>query len=88
MQVDDFNFQAYVTTVTHSFRFGDGGSFSTTANIAAPARINDAGGLIGFPTVSPETGLIDRADEANRDRRKGGHKAQRKSRKTTVPRGA
>jgi hypothetical protein len=54
LQVPDFSFQAYVTTVTHSFQMGEGGFFNTTANIAAPARIpgsgNDSGGqLIGLP---------------------------------------
>jgi hypothetical protein len=39
IQIPDFDFQAYVTTVTHNFRFGDGGSFTTSANIAAPARL-------------------------------------------------
>jgi hypothetical protein len=56
LQVPDFSFQAYVTTVTHSFQMGEGGYFNTTANIAAPARIpgsgNDSGGqLIGLPVA-------------------------------------
>lgn len=56
LQVPDFSFQAYVTTVTHSFQMGEGGYFSTTANIAAPARIpgsgNESGGqLIGLPVA-------------------------------------
>lgn len=33
------DFQAYVTTVTHSFQFGAGGGFTTSVNIAAPARL-------------------------------------------------
>lgn len=56
IQVPEFAFQAYVTTVTHSFQMGEGGFFNTTANIAAPARIpgkgNDSGGqLIGLPVA-------------------------------------
>lgn len=56
IQVPDFSFQAYVTTVTHSFQMGEQGYFSTTVNIAAPARIpgsgNDSGGqLIGLPVA-------------------------------------
>jgi hypothetical protein len=53
-QIPAFGFQAYVTTVTHQFTFGQGGGFSTTANIAAPARLPGSGGnsggqLIGLP---------------------------------------
>lgn len=33
------DFQAYITTVTHSFQFGSGGGFTTSVNIAAPARL-------------------------------------------------
>jgi hypothetical protein len=56
IQVPDFSFQAYCTTVTHTFQLGEGGYFNTTANIAAPARIpgsgNDSGGqLIGLPVA-------------------------------------
>jgi cell wall-associated NlpC family hydrolase len=56
IQVPDFSFQAYVTTVTHSFQMGEGGFFNTTVNIAAPSRIpgsgNDSGGqLIGLPVA-------------------------------------
>ena len=56
IQVPDFSFQAYVTTVTHTFQMGEGGFFNTTVNIAAPARItgsgNDSGGqLIGLPVA-------------------------------------
>jgi len=56
IQVPDFSFQAYVTTVTHTFQMGEGGFFDTTVNIAAPSRIpgsgNDSGGqLIGLPVA-------------------------------------
>lgn len=56
IQVPEFAFQAYCTTVTHSFQMGEGGFFNTTVNIAAPARIpgsgNDSGGqLIGLPVA-------------------------------------
>jgi intein/homing endonuclease len=54
IQVPDFSFQAYVTTVTHTFQMGQGGFFNTTVNIAAPSRIpgsgnNSGGQLIGLP---------------------------------------
>jgi cell wall-associated NlpC family hydrolase len=54
IQVPDFAFQAYVTTVTHTFQMGQGGFFNTTVNIAAPSRIpgsgnNSGGQLIGLP---------------------------------------
>jgi cell wall-associated NlpC family hydrolase len=56
LQVPAYGFQAYCTTVTHSFQLGPGGFFSTTVNIAAPARLpgsgNDSGGqLIGLPVA-------------------------------------
>lgn len=56
VKVPAFDFQAYVTTVTHSFSFGEGGGFETTINIAAPARLpksdNDrTGALIGLPVA-------------------------------------
>jgi hypothetical protein len=56
IQIPAFSFQAYVTTVTHSFQMGPGGFFNTTVNIAAPARLpgsgNDSGGqLIGLPVA-------------------------------------
>ncbi len=54
IKIPEFDFQAYVTTVTHSFSFGESGGFSTTVNIAAPARLPKPGGdksntLIGLP---------------------------------------
>lgn len=52
IKIPAYNFQAYVTTVTHEFQFGDNGGFSTTVNIAAPARLNakdKTGNLIGLP---------------------------------------
>lgn len=54
IKIPEFDFQAYVTTVTHSFSFGKNGGFSTAVNIAAPARlptsVNDRDHvLIGLP---------------------------------------
>ncbi|THA72586.1 hypothetical protein E6R60_27030 [Streptomyces sp. A0642] len=50
MQIPEFNFQAYITTVTHNFRFGEGGGFSTSVAIAAPARLTGKGNkLLGLP---------------------------------------
>jgi cell wall-associated NlpC family hydrolase len=54
IQVPAFDFQAYVTTVTHSGKLGEGGGFSTTANISSPARLQKAKGdhtnvLMGLP---------------------------------------
>jgi hypothetical protein len=61
IQVPAFSFQAYVTTVTHSFQMGEGGFFDTTINIAAPARMpgpgnNSGGQLIGLPVAGGLTG--------------------------------
>jgi murein DD-endopeptidase MepM/ murein hydrolase activator NlpD len=57
LQAPAFDFQAYITTVTHSFSFGEGGRFDTMVNIAAPAYMprgeadkNHA--LFGLPLAS------------------------------------
>ena len=59
----DYKFQAYISGVQHSFQFGKGGGFHTSAQICAPARTQDEGsdvvfGLLplGGPRNSP-TGL-------------------------------
>ncbi|MCX4799548.1 C40 family peptidase [Streptomyces sp. NBC_01242] len=49
IQIPAFNFQAYVTTVTHSFKFGPDGHFNTSVNIAAPARLTGDKKLLGLP---------------------------------------
>lgn len=50
LQIPEFNFQAYVTTVTHNFQFGEGGGFSTSVNVVAPARLNAKDSkLLGLP---------------------------------------
>lgn len=55
IQIPDFSFQGYVNSVTHTFQFGEGGHFSTSVNISAPARLNDSGNgadvLIGLPSA-------------------------------------
>ncbi|MGW7100383.1 NlpC/P60 family protein [Streptomyces sp. NPDC054838] len=52
IQIPEFNFQAYVTTVTHTFRFGKDGGFSTSVQIAAPARLSGTGSkLLGLPVA-------------------------------------
>ena len=51
LQIRDFSFQCYVTTVTHTFDLSQGGGFYTTVNVAAPARLNnEQGGIfMGLP---------------------------------------
>lgn len=50
VQIPEFNFQAYVTTVTHTFKMGAGGYFSTDIQIAAPARLSGKDNkLLGLP---------------------------------------
>jgi cell wall-associated NlpC family hydrolase len=61
IQFPDFNFQAYVQTVTHTVQFGPGGGFSTRINIVAPARMTDSGGedkLVGLPIAGANGRLI------------------------------
>lgn len=41
IQVEAFGFQAYVTEVTHQGSYGQGGQFTTTAKIIAPAPIDE-----------------------------------------------
>lgn len=42
MQIPAFSFQCYTVNVYHSFVFGPNGSFTTNADICAPARMGDA----------------------------------------------
>jgi hypothetical protein len=61
VQIPSFGFQAYVTTVTHTWQMGPGGGYTTTVNIAAPARLpgsdgNSQGALIGMPVAGGLTG--------------------------------
>lgn len=53
MQIPEFDFQAYVTTVTHNFQFGQGGGFSTDVTVTAPARLSKQGAssLLGLPVA-------------------------------------
>lgn len=62
LRLPEFNFQAYVTEVRHTFQFGESGGFRTYAKIVAPSRIsqkeNDVFGLLPlggkkYPTYSP-----------------------------------
>lgn len=43
-----YGFQAYVSSVTHSFDFADGSGFTTTLGLVAPSATGDGGGL-GLP---------------------------------------
>lgn len=50
LRLPEFNFQAYITEVNHSFKLGKDGYFRTTVNVCAPSRItqkaNDVFGLL------------------------------------------
>ena len=41
MQIPAFSFQCYVMNVYHTFSYGPNGSFNTSADVCAPARIGD-----------------------------------------------
>ncbi len=53
LQIPAFDFQGYVTTVTHTFQFGPNGGFSTSVDLAAPARLSKTGAskLLGLPVA-------------------------------------
>jgi hypothetical protein len=62
IQIPSFGFQAYVTTVTHSWRLGPGGGYTTSVNICAPARLpgnegNSQNALIGMPLAGGLKGV-------------------------------
>jgi hypothetical protein len=38
LALPEFNFQAYIQEVVHTFQFGKGGYFTTNATVVAPAR--------------------------------------------------
>jgi hypothetical protein len=50
IQIPYLDFQAYVVGVTHTFQFGQGGSFGTVINICAPSRLpkNDSDQIRSF----------------------------------------
>jgi hypothetical protein len=48
LRLPEYNFQAYITEVTHSFQFGKGGFFLTDAKVVAPARLTDRTDLFGL----------------------------------------
>lgn len=55
IQIPEYDFQAYVTAVTHTGQMGEGGGHSTQVNIAAPARLSGSKSdnvLIGLPVAS------------------------------------
>lgn len=48
MVLPEYKFQAYITGVQHTFSFGKGGGFHTSAQICAPARTQDQGSDVVF----------------------------------------
>jgi hypothetical protein len=40
LRLPEFNFQAYITEVSHSFKLGEDGYFRTSASVCAPSRIS------------------------------------------------
>jgi hypothetical protein len=63
MRIPAYNFQAYVVAVTHSFRFGEGGGFTTQVNIASPARLGAGRDLMaGLPLAGNFKQAIRTAD--------------------------
>lgn len=48
LRLPEFNFQAYITEVEHTFQFGPNGGFQTNAQVCAPARIDDQTSMFGL----------------------------------------
>lgn len=60
LTLPEYHFQAYVNEVTHQFRFGKGGGFTTTAKIAAPARTSkSAPSVFGLLPIAQPVGTIE-----------------------------
>lgn len=73
LQVPKVDFQAYITTVTHTITFGEGGGYQTNLNLAAPAYMPRGGqankdhALFGLPLAGgyhPGRGIGNPAPEA------------------------
>lgn len=65
VQIPEYGFQAYITTVTHSFNMAQGGGFNTTINISNPARLPSGPTKSGQPDVFiglPEAGAQEGAE--------------------------
>jgi hypothetical protein len=49
LRLPEYNFQAYIVEVQHTFQFGPGGGFHTAAQIVAPARMSgDRSDILGM----------------------------------------
>jgi hypothetical protein len=48
LALPEYNFQAYITEVQHTFRFGAGGGFQTQAAICAPAKTDAKDEIFGL----------------------------------------
>lgn len=60
IQIPAYNFQCYVKTVKHEFRYGKGGYFRTKAETSAPARLDDKASIFG---LLPKAGPRDQDDK-------------------------
>jgi hypothetical protein len=47
LQIQEFGFQAYIKSVTHTFDLNEGGGFDTSVTIIAPSA-TDGSGLLGL----------------------------------------
>lgn len=61
LQIPSQKFQAYITTVSHSFNMNQGGGFTTSLNISNPARMPGSSGgrpdvFIGLPQAGAREG--------------------------------
>ncbi len=55
LRINDFGFQAYIHSVTHSWSLTEGGGFGTAVSIMAPSSFHQ-GGLIGLAKSGAQTG--------------------------------
>lgn len=60
LQIPEYGLQLYVDQVSHTFRFGPGGGFTTSASCIAPSTIGAQPGLYGLPRGGSWVGADER----------------------------
>lgn len=56
LALPEFNFQAYIAEVQHSFKFGAGGGFQTSASICAPSKTDETDPIMNLLPIGGKAG--------------------------------